>query len=472
MENAAPRAARRFVAAALRAALVLTALLAPRLAAAQVSATVDANGVLVVIGTSGHDTIAITCAGGDVKVNGQNPSTGAYPCHVLSGITVIGDTGNDTIDCSEVTSANGFALTRTPIFDGGAGSDTIIGTGFHDIIAGGSDNDTIDGRAGDDTCVWEPGEGNDFVEGGDGMNELEVTGTAANEGFHLFPGYLSGNPNRLDVVNFLPACCTGPSLNTVQSIIVHAGDGNDQLFSEGNLYRLPFTLNQVILDGQGGSNWFQLNGTPGRDLFTADWDEVNEECNLIMRNSEPPGTYIPMRVRNVGQLFAPTGTGSDRLWTQGLPGIPQGLDGGTRALSGGGDTLTVDTEGLSFTHTGNVITIQGRAPITYEGFESVVIVDRTAAEEVPEALVLTLSAAYPNPFATSAALTLAVARAQAVRVALYDALGREVAVLHEGLIPAGERAFAVDGTGLPSGVYVVRAEGEAFTAARRVVLLR
>jgi len=90
---------------------------------------------------------------------------------------------------------------------------------------------------------------------------------------------------------------------------------------------------------------------------------------------------------------------------------------------------------------------------------------------LPEGFVL--SAVYPNPFNPQASFTLDVARAQAARVALYDALGREVAVLHDGPLAArATHRFTLDGSGLPSGAYVVRVVGETFTAARRVTLLR
>ncbi|HLA63713.1 MAG TPA: hypothetical protein VK610_04755 [Rhodothermales bacterium] len=82
----------------------------------------------------------------------------------------------------------------------------------------------------------------------------------------------------------------------------------------------------------------------------------------------------------------------------------------------------------------------------------------------------TLAAAGPNPSAAPA-LTLAVARAQYVRAEAFDALGRRVAVLHDGTVSAGAPVrLAV--VGLAPGPYVVRVAGEAFTAARTVTVAR
>lgn len=82
-------------------------------------------------------------------------------------------------------------------------------------------------------------------------------------------------------------------------------------------------------------------------------------------------------------------------------------------------------------------------------------------------------AAYPNPFGTRATVELTVPTAQPVEVAVFDVLGREVAVLHEGLLGAGEtRRLTFDAATLPGGSYVVRATGETFEAARSVTLVR
>jgi hypothetical protein len=83
-----------------------------------------------------------------------------------------------------------------------------------------------------------------------------------------------------------------------------------------------------------------------------------------------------------------------------------------------------------------------------------------------------LSAVQPNPFEGHARFTLDVAAGQRVTVAVFDALGRRVATLYDGEVEEGTHAFALDGHGLPAGLYVVRATGETFTEARRAVRLR
>jgi hypothetical protein len=98
-----------------------------------------------------------------------------------------------------------------------------------------------------------------------------------------------------------------------------------------------------------------------------------------------------------------------------------------------------------------------------------------ANEARPEA-THALSAVYPNPFglgSVRATLALTVSESQAVRAVVYDALGRQVAVLHEGPIAAGQnRQLALDATTLAGGTYFVRVVGETFTDVRQVTVVR
>ena len=78
-----------------------------------------------------------------------------------------------------------------------------------------------------------------------------------------------------------------------------------------------------------------------------------------------------------------------------------------------------------------------------------------------------------NPFVQSTRVAVTVAEAQAVRVVVYDALGREAGVLFDGTMGAGAPTeVAFDRGALSAGTYVVRATGEAFDVAQRVTIAR
>ena len=84
-----------------------------------------------------------------------------------------------------------------------------------------------------------------------------------------------------------------------------------------------------------------------------------------------------------------------------------------------------------------------------------------------------LTAARPNPFAQATRFELAVQQAQDVRVAVYDVLGREVVVLHDGAFEAqSSRAFTLSAGQMAAGTYVVRVQGERFAETMRVTVVR
>ena len=84
----------------------------------------------------------------------------------------------------------------------------------------------------------------------------------------------------------------------------------------------------------------------------------------------------------------------------------------------------------------------------------------------------TLSAGAPNPFWDRTTLALTLDAPEEVSVRAYDLIGREVAVLHEGLLPAGTHRLTFEGSRLPSGVYVLQARGDSEQETRRVTLIR
>ena len=99
-----------------------------------------------------------------------------------------------------------------------------------------------------------------------------------------------------------------------------------------------------------------------------------------------------------------------------------------------------------------------------------------ASETQPDA-AYALGTVYPNPLGVQGTargtFNLSVEQSQQVRVTIYDALGREVAVLHEGVLAAGQnRQLALDAAQLAGGVYFVRAVGETFADVRSFTVVR
>jgi hypothetical protein len=120
--------------------------------------------------------------------------------------------------------------------------------------------------------------------------------------------------------------------------------------------------------------------------------------------------------------------------------------------------------------------------ITYE--YRISDVDMTGRETIHEQIVsatpsaavipteFALHAPYPNPFNPVTMIRYDVKETGLVSLKVFDLLGREVAMLVHGTIPAGSYSINWDAGALPSGVYLCRMEARDFTQTRKVVLLK
>ncbi len=88
----------------------------------------------------------------------------------------------------------------------------------------------------------------------------------------------------------------------------------------------------------------------------------------------------------------------------------------------------------------------------------------------PSAFVLWQN--YPNPFNPKTVVSCQWPGVSVIRLAVYDILGREVAVLASGRYPAGKYSFTFDGSNLASGVYFYRLQAGSYVKTMRLLLLR
>ena len=95
-----------------------------------------------------------------------------------------------------------------------------------------------------------------------------------------------------------------------------------------------------------------------------------------------------------------------------------------------------------------------------------------AAGDAPGAVGATLLAPVPNPVRERATVAFVLPEPADVRLDLVDALGRRVATLAQGRHAAGRHEVAIDGLGLPAGVYVLRLVAGGAAQTRRVVVAR
>ena len=79
---------------------------------------------------------------------------------------------------------------------------------------------------------------------------------------------------------------------------------------------------------------------------------------------------------------------------------------------------------------------------------------------------------YPNPFNPVTSINFAIPKAGLVDLRVYDVLGREVAVLMSGYIPAGNHTAQFDAAAFASGVYFYTLTAGDYSATKKMLLIK
>ena len=139
-------------------------------------------------------------------------------------------------------------------------------------------------------------------------------------------------------------------------------------------------------------------------------------------------------------------------------------------VTGHGTTLTEQTYRHTLT---NLLPGLHRFRLKQIDYDGAFSYSPTIEADINVAERYAMGMAYPNPFHQEAQFMLAVQHEQVVRVTVHDALGRQVALLHDGMM-RGRQAhlMTMDGTPWTPGIYIVRVMGTRFTTTQTLLLLR
>lgn len=96
----------------------------------------------------------------------------------------------------------------------------------------------------------------------------------------------------------------------------------------------------------------------------------------------------------------------------------------------------------------------------------------STASETLGAGTFSIAPPRPNPTSSRTGIEFETVESGLVRVSVYDALGREVAVLIDGTLPAGAHRADLDASRLTAGVYVIRLVGLEGVASTRLTVAR
>jgi Ca2+-binding RTX toxin-like protein len=220
----------------------------------------DPDVAQVNLDVAADDDVSITPNGSRYFVQRNNLTPFTLDVGTVETLVVIGGGGNDRIQ-----GGTGLAGVVSLDLNGGAGSDDLSGGDGNDVLRGGADpdtlagmrgNDVLLGEDGDDRFVWGPGEGSDYVEGGNGFDTLEVSGTASGtDQFEITP---NGSRVRLEQTVSGSAVF---DLGTVEMLELDAGGGNDQIVGSSGL------LGLIYLDLDGGAGNDNVIGGDGADVL-------------------------------------------------------------------------------------------------------------------------------------------------------------------------------------------------------------
>ena len=107
---------------------------------------------------------------------------------------------------------------------------------------------------------------------------------------------------------------------------------------------------------------------------------------------------------------------------------------------------------------------------TYRRLISELIGIQTIGNSVPKSFSLYQN--YPNPFNPSTKINFGIPKSAAVKLLIYDMLGREAAILVNEELKAGNYSVEWNALSFASGVYFYRIESIDFTQTKKMVLIK
>jgi Ca2+-binding RTX toxin-like protein len=273
--------------------------------------TVINTSLIVANGQGGNDTISLDESGGALPAAKLSGGTGSD--------TLTGGSGNDQL--------SGDA--GNDVLFGGSGADLLLGGDGYDTIFGGRGDDTAQMGAGNDTFTWNPGDGNDVVEGQAGADTMLFNGANIAERIEI-----SANGPRVRFTRDVASITM--DLDGVEAVTFNALGGVDTVTVDDltgtDLTRVNVHLAASGGGGDGAADAVIVNGTSGNDAIS-----VNGSGTAFSVG----GLYTRVAVDGVeaaSDHFVVQALGGND--TVSASGLPAGVVGLTLDGGGGNDRLT------------------------------------------------------------------------------------------------------------------------------------
>jgi Ca2+-binding RTX toxin-like protein len=204
-------------------------------------------------GTGLDDSVKVALAGTQVVVSGLAAQVSVAHADKTDVLSIFGEGGDDIIDAGKLAAGK-----LTLNLFGGIGADKFLGSAGDDFVLGGLGNDLAFLGAGNDVFVWNPGDGNDTVEGQAGIDTLRFNGAVLAENIEIFV-----DSGRAQV--FRDVGGTTTDANDVERIELEAFGGADNI-TVGDLSGADVKLVAIDLGGADlAKDTVTVAGTNGND---------------------------------------------------------------------------------------------------------------------------------------------------------------------------------------------------------------
>jgi Ca2+-binding RTX toxin-like protein len=235
------------------------------------------NGTLRINGDGASDKLALRLQGASpttlqVDVGEDGSADFSFDRSTFTAIDVDAGGGDDDV---RVDQSGGPFTDETVTIDGGSGDDTLIGGSGADVFEGGPGDDFVDGNigadqarlgAGDDRFQWDPGDGSDTIDGGQGgRDRLEFNGSNAAERIAL-----AADGRRVRLTRDVAAITM--DTDGVETVALRLLGSADTL-TVGDLDGTDVKTVDADLSATGGggdsaADTVAVHGTAGADTFT------------------------------------------------------------------------------------------------------------------------------------------------------------------------------------------------------------
>lgn len=219
---------------------------------------------------------------------------------------------------------------------------------------------------------------------------------------------------------------------------------------------------------------FDMNGK--MDFFAAN-NGIGSPSNndLLYQNNCTAGNYIGIKLK--GCTSNKCGIGSRIIVKASGNTYIREVSGGSGyhsqdmlwQLVGVGNASIIDSVIVKWT-TGNIQRISNVSINQYILVEECLIGLISNTTEIPQSF--SLSQNSPNPFNPSTKIKFTLPQNSAVKLQLFDNLGKEVSNLIDKELSAGFFEYEFDGSSLSSGIYFYRLSTEKFVSTKKMVLIK